>query len=128
MSTETPRPQSFAAFWDYYVTQHMNRSNRRAHFVGTSIGALWLLPAIALGKPGFILAGIASGYAGAWYGHFRFEKNRPASWGSPLFAVWSFCSDWIMWSKMLTGRMDREVERVGQQVGGSSPSLAQPAA
>ncbi|MBK9070510.1 MAG: DUF962 domain-containing protein [Myxococcales bacterium] len=125
MTTQLARPQSFREFWDYYVSQHLNRTNRRCHFVGTTIGFGWLVLAIAWRQPWFILAGLASGYAGAWFGHFVFEKNKPATWGSPLFAVWSFGSDWIMWAKMLTGRMDREVTRVGALARNDSSGVAQ---
>ena len=31
------RPQSFEEFWPYYVSQHMNPTCRKLHFVGTSI-------------------------------------------------------------------------------------------
>lgn len=125
MSTHAATPTSFREFWDYYVSQHLNRGNRRCHFVGTSIGVAWLALAVVWQQPWLVLAGVASGYAGAWFGHFVFEKNKPASWASPIFAVWSFGSDWIMWAKMLTGRMDREVTRVGALARGESSGVAQ---
>ena len=41
-------------------------------------------------------------------GHFRYERNQPAAWTYP---VWSFLADWVMWSKIWTGRMDEEIRR-----------------
>ena len=128
MSQLDATPQSFRDFWDYYVSQHLNRGNRRCHFIGTSIGVGWLAGAIAWRQPWLVLVGVASGYAGAWFGHFVFEKNKPASWASPIFALWSFGSDWIMWAKMLTGRMDRDVARVDALARRDSASVAQAAA
>ena len=48
------------------------------------------------------------GYGFAWVGHFFVEHNRPATFKYPL---WSFRGDWVMWSKMIAGTMDAEVER-----------------
>ena len=128
MTPELIRPANFSAFWDYYVSQHLNRANRRTHFLGTSLGLVWLLLGIAWVNPWFLLPGLATGYAFAWFGHFVFEKNKPASWGSPLFALWSFGSDWIMWGKMLTGRMNSEVARIHERGTVNSSGVAQPAA
>ncbi len=34
------------------------------------------------------------GYGRAWYGHFVFEKNKPATFGYPFY---SFISDWVIY-------------------------------
>jgi hypothetical protein len=52
---------------------------------------------------------LAVGYAFAWFAHFFVEHNKPATFKYPL---WSFASDYKMVFYMLTGRMNREVERV----------------
>ena len=104
------RPTSFDEFWPYYVSQHRNKTNRRLHFIGTSI-ALGCV-AIAPLKPSALLVAPVAGYGLAWIGHFMFEKNKPASWGGVQDFVWSLRGDLKMWRYMLMGRMDDELEKL----------------
>jgi hypothetical protein len=67
------------------------------------------LAGLATGQLWFFGFAPVAGYAFAWMGHFFIEKNRPATFRYPL---WSLKADWIMWFKMLSGRMDDEVRRV----------------
>ena len=102
------RFQSFEEFWPFYVLEHANKTNRVLHFAGTS-AALTILAAAAIKrKPALIPAALVAGYGCAWIGHFLVEGNRPATFKYPL---WSLMGDFKMWSKMLRGTMDREVER-----------------
>ena len=94
--------KSFADFYPFYLSQHSNRTCRRLHFVGTSIGGLFLLQAIGSLNPWWILVGLAVGYAFAWVGHFHFEKNRPATFTYPFY---SFLGDWAMWKDTLIGKI-----------------------
>ena len=71
--------KSFAEFYPFYLNEHSNRTCRRLHFVGSSLGLVCLGLAFALRNPLWILAGLLCGYAFAWVGHFGFEKNKPAS-------------------------------------------------
>jgi hypothetical protein len=48
-----------------------------------------------------VLAGVVGAYACAWVGHFRVERNRPATFRYP---VWSFLCDFVLWSEMARGR------------------------
>ena len=93
---------SMAEFYPFYLSEHSNRISRRLHFVGTSLGLFWLAAAIVTLNPWFLLAGLASGYAFAWVGHFYFEKNRPATFSYPFY---SFAGDWVMWSEILRGKI-----------------------
>jgi hypothetical protein len=101
--------ESFEEFWPFYVREHSRKATRLFHFVGTTAAGLTGLAAIALRKPALVPLGLVLGYGPAWVSHFFIEKNRPASFKYPL---WSFAADWVMWSKMLRGTMDAEVERV----------------
>ncbi len=47
-------------------------------------------------------AGVVFAYACAWIGHFRIEKNRPATFKYPL---WSFVGDMKMWTLMARGKL-----------------------
>ena len=62
------------------------------------------------GSPVFS-AGVVWAYGFAWVGHFRFEKNKPASWRYPL---WSLTADWKMWFEMLQGRLWNGEDPVGE--------------
>jgi hypothetical protein len=104
-----PEFKSYEEFWDFYVAQHSNKTNRRLHFVGTSLAMACVAGGVLLRKPALFIAAPIVGYGFAWVGHFVFEKNKPASFDHP---VWSFKSDFVMWSKIANGTMDAEVERV----------------
>src|SRR5438094_10666023 len=63
--------RSFGAFYPFYLSQHAERTCRRLHFLGTTLG---------------LAAGIVAGYAAAWVGHFFFEKNKPATFTYPVYS------------------------------------------
>ncbi len=94
--------KTFAEFYPFYLSEHANRTSRRLHFVGTSLGLAFALHALATLNFWWLLAGLVSGYAFAWVGHFFFEKNRPATFTHPFY---SFMGDWVMWKEILTGRI-----------------------
>lgn len=100
---EAPRRfESFAEFYPFYLSEHADRTCRRLHFVGSSIGLACLAMLLATGRPVWLLAGLVAGYSFAWVGHFVFEKNRPATFQYPLY---SFIGDWAMFRDMLLGRI-----------------------
>ncbi len=96
------RYRSFSAFYPFYLSQHQDRTCRRLHVVGSTLvlavlvwalvtqhwALLWLLPVL--------------GYGFAWVGHFRFERNRPATFTYPLY---SLMGDWVMYWQVLTGKL-----------------------
>ena len=93
---------SFAEFYPFYLSEHANRTSRRLHFAGTSLGLAFALHALSTLNFWWLLAALACGYAFAWLGHFFFEHNRPATFTHPL---WSFMGDWVMWKNILTGKI-----------------------
>jgi hypothetical protein len=96
------RYTSFAQFYPYYLTQHADRRCRRAHFLGTSSAIAALVQYVDSMNPWWLLVAPATGYGGAWIGHFLFEKNRPATFEQPLYAL---RADWVMYWQMLTGKL-----------------------
>ena len=102
MADAAKRYASFAEFYPFYLSEHANRTCRRLHFVGTSLGLCFLVSAIVMLNAWWILAGLVCGYAFAWIGHFVFEKNRPATFSYPFY---SFAGDWVMWSEILRGKI-----------------------
>ncbi|MCH9816752.1 MAG: DUF962 domain-containing protein [Actinomycetia bacterium] len=98
----------FAEFFPFYMSQHSKRATRMMHCVGTSMGLGIALPSALWGPRRRVLLGAAVGYGFAWTSHFAIEKNRPASFGHPL---WSFLGDWKMIAMMLAGR-DNEISEI----------------
>ena len=109
MKTVSPKKQKF---YDFYLDEHQNMACRRLHFAGSSFGLLGLAKSVKTRSPKPLLKGIAAGYACAWVGHFFFEKNKPASFKSPLK---SFASDFRMYGDVLRGHLslkDRKFDKV----------------
>ncbi len=109
MTENARRYESFEEFWPFYVKEHAKKSTRILHFVGTTAAMSCIAGAVVLRKPWLLLAAPVVGYGPAWISHFFIEKNRPATFTYPL---WSLQADFVMWSKMVKGEMDAEVERV----------------
>jgi hypothetical protein len=93
---------SFADFYPFYLSEHADRTNRRLHFIGTSLGVAAILHTLSTLDFWWLLGGVVAGYACAWVGHFFFERNRPATFTYPLY---SFMGDWVMWKDILTGKI-----------------------
>ena len=97
---------SFAEFYPYYLSEHSNHVCRGLHYVGTTLAlSIWIYAAVS-GRYWLFLAGLVTGYAFAWVGHFFFEHNRPATFQYPLY---SFLGDWVMLKDFLTGRLPRSL-------------------
>jgi hypothetical protein len=94
--------RSFREFYPFYLSQHADRTCRRLHYVGTTLGLAAAVYAVSTLNFWWLACGIAAGYLLAWVGHFFFEKNRPATFTYPLY---SFMGDWVMWTEMLIGRI-----------------------
>jgi hypothetical protein len=106
------RIATFREFWPYYVREHSRPLTRGLHYVGT--GGLLALAATALAtrRPALLALLPVVGYGFAWAAHFFVEKNRPATFTYPL---WSLGADFVMFGKMLRGRMHEEVRALGTQ-------------
>ena len=100
------RMTSFREFWPSYVRDHANPTNRRLHFIGTSLVIALLVCGLFFGRPLLFLLMPIAGYGFAWAGHFLVEKNRPATFTYPLF---SLAADFVMYGKTWAGKMDDEV-------------------
>lgn len=98
----TKRYSRIVDFYPFYLSEHQNRTCRRLHIVGTSLGLALFAGAIVKVDIGWLLAGLIAGHACAWVGHFYFERNRPATFRHPLY---SLAGDWIMWSQILRGKI-----------------------
>lgn len=103
------RIETFEEFWPFYVMEHKKPETRRLHFVGTTVVIGLLASAVVLRKAWPVALAPLAGYGPAWFSHFFIEKNKPASFKYPLY---SLVADFVMWSKIVRGSMDAEVERI----------------
>lgn len=103
--------RSLEDFWPFYMNQHSKSATRRWHFCATGISTLFFLAALLVKWWLFIFAPLF-GYGLAWCSHFFIEGNASATLGYPL---WSLVCDYKMFGLMLTGRLDREIKRLGKR-------------
>ncbi len=100
------RPRSFGAFWPHYLMAHRDRGCRRLHYVGSTGALLGIVLTVILLNPLWLVAGMVFAYAMAWTGHFAVERNRPATFGNPL---WSLLGDVRMYLLWLSGRLEPQL-------------------
>jgi hypothetical protein len=94
--------RSFAEFYAFYLSEHRHPVSRVLHYLGTWGSVLCVAAFIASGKLLWLAGAGLSGYTFAWIGHFRFERNKPATFRYPFY---SFASDFRMWWELNTGRL-----------------------
>lgn len=93
---------SYAAFWLLYLRAHDQPGTRGLHYVGSLLALALLVAAVATGRWWLVPGAVVVGYAFAWTGHFAIEHNRPATFGHPL---WSLFSDFRMLALWAGGRL-----------------------
>lgn len=94
--------RTFQDFYPFYLGEHANRTSRRLHVIGTTLGVLQLLLVFVTSSPWLLVSGLVTGYAFAWVGHYFFEKNTPATFKHPLY---SLRGDFAMARDVFTGRI-----------------------
>lgn len=92
--------KNFTEFYPDYLSQHTNRTNRKLHFVGSTLVLLCFIELFTTGSMWWLLAAPVCGYGFAWIGHFFYEKNRPATFQHPWY---SLRGDWVMYGQMWKG-------------------------
>jgi len=90
-------------YYEYYLTLHQNKWNRRLHALGQISTVLFIVWCYNNSLLSLLLAPFVV-YPFAWAGHVFFEKNKPAAWSKPLLA--KIC-DWIMLKDMIIGKVKR---------------------
>ena len=104
-----PDPETYEEFWPYYVSQHLHPATRAIHVGATSAAVVVGGAGIVSLNPLLAAAAPVIGYGPAWASHFIIEKNKPASFGHPM---WSFRADFRQLHKFFTGRLEDDVQRV----------------
>ena len=111
------RPASLAAeflamtygeFWPHYLAAHADPRCRALHYAGTLAALGLVLHAAVKADRRSLAPAPLVGYGAAWFGHVAFERNRPATFGHPL---WSVLSDFRMLGLFLSGRLGAEFRR-----------------
>lgn len=101
---------SFEEFWPVYLGEHTCPRCRVVHYIGTLIGVSLVVVAVIWGPWWLALAAPFAGYACAWFGHFVFERNKPATW---VYPWWSFRAEWKMVFLAFTGRLSAQLPTDG---------------
>ncbi len=96
------RIKAYNEFYQYYLTEHQNKTCRVLHFTGTFLVFVLAFLAVYLGNTFLWFFVPVLGYGFAWVGHFFFEKNKPATFSYPL---WSLFSDFKMFFDILFGKI-----------------------
>ncbi len=104
----TKRLETYGEFWPFYLRQHSRRGTRALHYLGTTLGLLFLALLALTGNWWFLAVALFLGYAFAWISHAFIEHNRPATFSYPF---WSLISDVRMYVLAIAGRLGRELER-----------------
>lgn len=95
------RIQTYREFYQFYLTEHQNKTSRILHFIGTLLVFVLFIAGIRGGWGwGWLLLPLV-GYGFAWVGHAFFEKNKPATFKYPL---WSLVSDFKLFFDILLGK------------------------
>jgi hypothetical protein len=120
--TTRPTFRSFEEFFPFYVGQHSKSATRWVHLLGTLTGTVVGARFIAQRRwRGVGLMPVFS-YGAAWTSHFLIEKNKPATWGHPL---WSFRGDMKMIATMLRGR-DGDLAAIAEDYKNTTPDASLP--
>lgn len=79
--------RSFNEFYPFYLSQHQNTVCKHLHVTGIIAAMIVLISALATQQYGWGLLAPVVGYGCSWTGHFVFEKNKPATFGYPLYSL-----------------------------------------
>ncbi|KAF9985967.1 hypothetical protein BGZ75_002342 [Mortierella antarctica] len=93
--------KSFEEFYPYYLSEHCNPINRRLHLFATTNVVAILLYMLVSRQSKYWWVTFVQAYGFAWFGHFVFEKNRPATFKHPFY---SLLGDWRMWYEVMSGQ------------------------
>lgn len=95
-------------FYPFYLNQHRNSTNRKLHYIGSIIALLIIYICILFSKWKCILFSLVFGYGFAWFGHFFYEKNKPATFKYPLY---SLICDYVMLWRYVSGNLDEDFNK-----------------
>jgi hypothetical protein len=81
------RFSTFEEFYPFYLSQHQHPICRKLHVLGTLVSVAAILYCLIVRTYAWIPPALLLPYPFGWFGHFVFEKNRPASFRWPLYSM-----------------------------------------
>jgi hypothetical protein len=93
--------KTYSEFYLFYLSEHTNKTSRLLHFIGTFLFFIVLFYLLFSQKYSYLWILPIIGYGFAWFGHFFFEKNKPATFKYPF---WSLISDFRLFFELLLGK------------------------
>ncbi len=100
---------SLKEFYTFYLKQHENTTSRILHFIGTGLVFATFISGLIFREWRFFIAIPILGYGFARFGHFFFEKNKPATFQYPGYSP---ASDFILFFELLTGKQPFKVKNI----------------
>jgi len=103
-----PSRQELIQYYPKYLLAHKNPINKLLHIIGNFLTVGYVLYIIYLATiniwfaPLLLLTPFVV-YIGAWPGHFKYEKNEPATF--KVNPVLTKTCDWIMIYELFTGKL-----------------------
>jgi hypothetical protein len=101
---------TYQQFWLRYLRAHSRPNTRALHYVGSVLALGTLVIAIATLNWRGLIAAPLIGYTFAWTAHYAIERNRPETFGHPL---WSLFSDVRMLLLALSFRLAPHLRQAG---------------
>ncbi|MEP6616865.1 MAG: DUF962 domain-containing protein [Ginsengibacter sp.] len=99
--------KTFWSFYPFYLSEHKNITSRNLHFIGTCLIFACIIVGAITGRWFWLIFIPVVGYGFAWFGHFFFEKNKPATFTYPFY---SLGSDFVMFWHILTGQINKKMK------------------
>jgi hypothetical protein len=90
----------FKTYYKYYILLHTHASTRLFHYIGNIATLVYVIAILSndISLWWLLLTPLVV-YPFAWFGHFFFEKNRPAAFSNPIKAK---MADWkMMWDRLI---------------------------
>ena len=103
---------SYAEFWWHYLRAHSRPATRGLHYAGSVLAIATLATGLVTREWLWLLAAPLIGYSFAWVAHLLLEGNRPATFGHP---IWSLFSDFRMLGLWLSGRLGPHLVSAGAE-------------
>lgn len=104
--------ESFAEFWPVYLGEHTCVRCRAVHYLAATAALATIAMSCCMQCWWLLLLTPVLAYGLAWFGHFAFEGNRPATWVHPW---WSLRAEARMFWLAITGRLGPHLEALDSE-------------